>query len=183
MADPFTSSQAYTIASENQPARTYPNLQGLNTIAPTIAVAHVSTSENLSGETSLGYQAGASSSLSSYPSVIPTSVDGCGVTKGCLATPSNCLSSGGCQAVITYQKDSKRPGEFRFELWRTTTLPNDQYVAMGLNHISPSMVCCVLVTRHKNAILRTCRSRWFAKCTYSNSILFSFSLGQESSLA
>ncbi|GAU99581.1 hypothetical protein RvY_10558 [Ramazzottius varieornatus] len=140
MMNPFTSSQAYTIASENQPTHSYPNLQSLNTVAPTnAAVGHFFSTENSSGESNKQLQDRSSSLQSSGPSVMPATIEGCGVTKGCLATPSNCLNAGNCQAILTYQKDADRSGEFRFELWRTMTSPNDQYVAMGLNPTSPSM--------------------------------------------
>jgi hypothetical protein len=126
LSTPWTSNDPYILAAADQQPGVYSNLQSLSTLSPVRNFAPASDSAAMT---------------SSRMTTAPASIDQCGLSKGCLTNPPGCLSTGNCQTVVSYQVNSDRPGELLFELWRSMTSPGDQYVAVGLNPISPSMVC------------------------------------------
>ncbi|XP_018024233.1 putative ferric-chelate reductase 1 homolog [Hyalella azteca] len=59
------------------------------------------------------------------------SYDGCGVTKGCFGTPSRCLETRDCLAVITY---AKADTGYAMEIFGVVAAGvNDVYIAGGLS--------------------------------------------------
>lgn len=152
---PFVSSEPVTFASANQASAAYPNLRSLLTIAPTVA--------GKSGET--GNDAVMATSPVAHE--VPPAITGCAMTKGCLATPADCLDKKTCQAVVSYMVDPDRSGQMKFELWRRTASNGHQYVAVGFGPVSPTMVSSIHTA--PVAVPRKCRIR-------SATILVSFNL-------
>ncbi|OWA52658.1 hypothetical protein BV898_17105 [Hypsibius exemplaris] len=125
---PWTSEQPLVLTM-GQPQTSFPNLQGLQTIAPVRTTA---------GQ-AVPLTAGGFIRQSAAASAPPAAITGCAALKGCLAEPAGCLDNGNCNTVASYRLDPNRPGEMVFELWRVMAPAGDQYVAMGLNPTSPSM--------------------------------------------
>ena len=124
---PWTSDTQFTLAGPAVPRQQAGpvNLQGLQTVAV--------VPSSPAGTMPSAVQAPLNTAA-------PMSILECGTSKGCLAEPAGCLNGGTCHSVVSYRVNPDRPGELLFELWRIMAPQGDQYVALGLNPTSPTMV-------------------------------------------